>query len=310
MIMKKIEQIYPADMFFRRNLPIEVTRVIHSPGNFPEPDRIVHRREFWKVVYIVKGTGIFHINGRSYPFSAGFLYLSHPNDLTSLELTGEIILYNVLFRHESFTDDLKKLYGDYNFFSLFDREFNPEKSLNHELLHVLDANRNIFALIRKMERECELNDANTAEMLRYSLLELLIMLARQSAKTYNHRRKSEIIRFVDRYLEEHFRETVVPQLLADEIGISKGYLFTIYQKEKKCTIGEWLLQLRLTELKRLLLTGNTPIEKLCYRCGFSDLGNFYKVFSRELGMSPGEYRRKNRNPGSDNTRAENRNIQP
>lgn len=265
-------------------------KVLHTPLHFPEAGTVVNRREFWKIVYIISGSGVFRINGRRYPFSPSFIYLSHPDDMTSLELSENVQLYNIIFRKEPFSCDLQRLYGEYRFFSLFYHKFCPEKSSNHELLHIINSNRSIYALIRKMEREYRLNDANSAEMLRCLLLELLILLARQSAKHYTRKRKNEIIHFVDNYLREHFRERFDTALLADEIGISRGYLFTMYQKEKHCSIGAELLRLRLEALKNELRSGKDPVETLCYRCGFSDLNNLYKVFRREVGMTPGEFR--------------------
>lgn len=291
-----MEYVYKYEQYFRRNLPVEVIKVVHNPENFPQAEDVAYRREFWKIVYIISGNGVFRINGRRYPFSPRFIYLSHPDDLTTLELTGDVQLYNIIFRKEAFSDDLQRLYGEYRFFSLFYHKFSPEKSLNHELLHIVNSNRSIYALIRKMEREYQLNDANSAEMLRYSLLELLVLLARQSAKHYNRKRKNEIIHFVDNYLQEHFRKKFDTAALADDIGISRGYLFTIYQKEKHCSIGEELLRIRLEALKHGLRSGGEPVESLCYRCGFSDLGNLYKVFRREVGMTPGEYRDQHSNP--------------
>ena len=222
-----MEYVYKYEQYFRRNLPVEVIKVVHNPENFPQAEDVAYRREFWKIVYIISGNGVFRINGRRYPFSPRFIYLSHPDDLTTLELTGDVQLYNIIFRKEAFSDDLQRLYGEYRFFSLFYHKFSPEKSLNHELLHIVNSNRSIYALIRKMEREYQLNDANSAEMLRYSLLELLVLLARQSAKHYNRKRKNEIIHFVDNYLQEHFRKKFDTAALADDIGISRGYLFTI-----------------------------------------------------------------------------------
>lgn len=290
---QQIQKIYSAERYFRRNESIVIQNIRHTQYTFPTAE--LHRREFWKIVYIEEGSGLFCINGHQYPFCPGFLYLSHPNDLTSLELTQNIQLYNILFKKEFLESDIKRLFGDYQFFSLFNQEFQPEKSLSHSLLHILDTNRNIFTHIKKMEREQARNDANTAEMLRYYLLELLVELSRLSAKSYKNRRQKEIIQYVDRYLQDHFRDQVTPSNLAGEIGISLGYLFSIYQKWKHCSMGRQLLILRLNALKQDLLQTDESIERLCYRSGFSDLTNLYKVFKREENMTPKEFRNNARN---------------
>jgi len=71
--------------------------------------------------------------------------------------------------------------------------------------------------------------------------------------------------------------------------MSKNYLFDFYRRATGRTIGETLLAIRLEEVKKLI-AGGMKIEAACYRCGFSDLSNFYRVFRRETGVAPGAFR--------------------
>ena len=285
-------QIYRQNDFFSRHWPINITRFRHSSVEYPPGNRDFHQREFWKIVYILQGEGIFQINGRDYRFSPGFLYLSHPDDLTTLELKKDIELYNILFRKDFIEHDLPRLYGTYNFFSVFRREFHPTAATDHELLHVMDANRKIGALLHRMEHEWNHEDANTLEMLHLQLLELLIELARNGEKNFSRKRRSELISYINHFLDTHFREKIDAGKLAQSIGISKGYLFTIYQRKTGVSFGKKLQQLRLNEFKQLLETSSEPVETICAASGFSDLCNLYKVFHRETGLTPGEFRRR------------------
>jgi transcriptional regulator GlxA family with amidase domain len=50
--------------------------------------------------------------------------------------------------------------------------------------------------------------------------------------------------------------------------------------------------LRIEEAKHLLETGSRPIEEIATEVGYSDLASFRRLFRRQAGMSPGDYRRK------------------
>lgn len=50
--------------------------------------------------------------------------------------------------------------------------------------------------------------------------------------------------------------------------------------------------LRIEEAKHLLETGSLPIEEIAQEVGYSDLASFRRLFRRQAGMSPGDYRRK------------------
>jgi transcriptional regulator GlxA family with amidase domain len=50
--------------------------------------------------------------------------------------------------------------------------------------------------------------------------------------------------------------------------------------------------LRIEEAKHLLETGSQPIEEIAQEVGYADLASFRRLFRRQAGMSPGDYRRK------------------
>lgn len=290
---KEKQYVYQVKKYITQDMQIAIQYTRHTPKDFTVFENKLYKREFWKITYIVSGCGILKINNRRYPVTPGFVCLIHPDDLTTMELTEDIILYNVLFLDKLIAPDLKKLYSSYDFFSLFDPDFKPEKSLNHYNLHLLNSNRNILAIIRKMFHEYQYQDVNTKELLRFQLLELLINLARLSNSLFAKRRRDNIVDFVTSYMCEHYQKPLSISQIANEFGISKGYLFSFYRKHAGETIGRKLLKIRLAKAKELLTETNMKIESLCYYCGFSDLCNFYKVFKRESGCSPGKYRKNN-----------------
>lgn len=284
------QNVYKYADFFKQDLPVVVQHYTSNPKGFP-PEDMVNKRQFWKVLYVESGSGFMKINHRRYSLGPRFVCLSHPDDLTNLVPDDKITLYNILFLQAPIADDLKKLYGDYNFFSIFNHKFSPEHSINHDLLHLLDANQKIFSLVKRMHYEYTHIDANSKEMLRFMLLELLVELARLSSRFFTKKRRSGIVGFIDKYLLEHYAEPFSSAQVAAEVGVSKGYLFSFYQKATGHTIGDTLLSIRIARAQELLKISNLTIVEICYQCGFSDLSNFYKVFKREIGCAPGEYRK-------------------
>lgn len=283
---------FTASQFFRKNLPFTIFSVKHYPEVYPVGNIQLHTRKFWKITYITEDSGILRINGRSYSFSPKFVWLSHPNDVTTLELSESISLYNILFLQKFIDDWPKHLDNAYGFFSIFDPEYKPELSMNHELIHLLDANCKIYPLIRKMEHEFEQDDINGEELLRLYLIELLIELSRLSVHSYTKKRKEEIAHSITSYLEKHYRETLNIQKIADEFGYSRGYLFSFFKQKTGTTIGQMLWSIRLKKAKQLLLETELPVEKICYQCGFSDVSNFYRSFKKKMGKSPAEFRKR------------------
>ncbi|MPM97042.1 HTH-type transcriptional activator RhaS [bioreactor metagenome] len=267
--------------------------VVQRPEYFLPADA-VNRRQFWKVFYVVAGGGEFRVNGRGFPVDPGFVCLSHPDDLTNMVTDLPVEMYQVLFQKKAIEDDLARLYNDNDFFSVFRPEFRPERSLNHDLLHLIDSNRKIRQVILRMLHEYNHADGNTGEMLRFMLLELLVEFSRRSASRFRRRRRSEAVADIDGYLGKHYAEPLRVEELARKIALSQGYLFGFYRRATGRTIGETLLSLRIEAAKKLLLDTEMEVRQVCFRCGFSDLSNFYKVFRRETGVAPGGYRKEGR----------------
>ncbi len=286
---KPENKIFLRSEFFQDELPVVVLHYRREPETFYPPETI-KQRQFWEILYVAEGTGILRINHREYPFQPGFVCLLHPDDQTNLVPDGPIDLFHVLFLLGAVEGDLARLYNNSNFFSIFHPEFRPERSINHEQLHLIDSNRQIFQDIRQMYREYNHGDANTGEMLRFMLLKLLVEFSRLGVRFFHRRRRQKAVTGIDNYLREHFGEPFRSEAIAREAGISPRYLSNFYRRATGTSLQERLLAIRIEEAKKLLAGSNLPVEAICRRCGFSDRSNFYKVFRRETGLAPGEFR--------------------
>jgi len=283
-------RFYTAKCFFRKGFPLfsmEKTRNI--PEEFPPEGDSVGERDFYKIFYITEGTGLMEINGKCYPFAPGTVGVIHPNDFTTFRLREEIGLYNILFFRSFIADGLAGIHDTNHFFNVFDP--SPDRSRNHDLLHLLDANRNILAQIRRMEQEFLANEPNSEFVLRLQLLELLVQLSRLSSRTYAKKRHGDLVRLIEEHLRSHLAEPFSMEELSKRFGLSTGYLHSLFRKQTGTTIGQMLLSLRVEEAKKLLGETSLPVERICYRCGFSDPSNFYRQFRRQTGAVPGAFRK-------------------
>jgi transcriptional regulator GlxA family with amidase domain len=79
--------------------------------------------------------------------------------------------------------------------------------------------------------------------------------------------------------------------LAKRVGVSRRKLEQRFRKITGGTPHEAILDRRITEAKRLLESGSESISEVGQACGFSSVHYFTTAFSREVGESPGAYRR-------------------
>lgn len=93
------------------------------------------------------------------------------------------------------------------------------------------------------------------------------------------------------YITKNYSTPMKISELADEIGINRSYLSTIFTKHMGVSPHRYLMILRLERSKHLLLNTNAPIKNIGKLVGYSDQLTFCKMFKKNTGYSPSEFRK-------------------
>jgi AraC-like DNA-binding protein len=99
------------------------------------------------------------------------------------------------------------------------------------------------------------------------------------------------------YLTGHFREPVTLDSLAAEFCVSKYYISHIFSNRIKMNFRQYLGLLRAQYAARLLLTSDTALAAVSSYAGFDSQRTFNRVFRAHYGMSPKEFRKREKVPG-------------
>lgn len=96
------------------------------------------------------------------------------------------------------------------------------------------------------------------------------------------------------FMEEHYNEDLTLQQVAENAGISPGYLSTLFNQELQCGFVEYLNQFRIERACTYLQQSYFKTYEIAYKVGFHDEKYFSKVFKKIKGVSPMEYRKTGR----------------
>ena len=80
------------------------------------------------------------------------------------------------------------------------------------------------------------------------------------------------------------------QKIADELGVHRSYLSSIFKDFHKISPKEYLLEVRMKRAKELLKTTDQPIKIIAYSVGYLDPLHFSKAFRHYYDCSPSQYR--------------------
>lgn len=102
--------------------------------------------------------------------------------------------------------------------------------------------------------------------------------------------ENQFIKRAEEYIYEHYMEQVTLNDIADCLGVSKGYVSTLFTQNKQCGFVDYLNYVRVERACSYLEQNYLKIYEIAYRVGFRDEKYFSKVFKKIKGMSPKEYR--------------------
>ncbi|MEG1014743.1 MAG: response regulator [Clostridia bacterium] len=96
---------------------------------------------------------------------------------------------------------------------------------------------------------------------------------------------------VENFLEAHYCDCALTvQSIAWELGFTNSYLCAAYKKNCGKTINQRLTEIRIHHAKELLGGTSRKLYEIANAVGYGDGKYFVKLFTREVGLSPKEYR--------------------
>ena len=93
------------------------------------------------------------------------------------------------------------------------------------------------------------------------------------------------------YIEDHYAEPLSLSDVATTFHFNPSYLSSYFATHNKEGFNEYLNKIRIEEAVKLLLNTTTPISEISGLVGYSDHSYFCKVFKKQKGLSPSQYRR-------------------
>lgn len=94
------------------------------------------------------------------------------------------------------------------------------------------------------------------------------------------------------YISERYMEPLTVEDLAARIGVSRSYLFRLFQDHYGLSPKEYITGVRMKVAKQLLLETTLPVGRIGGAVGYEDNLYFSSVFRKTVGVTPTEYRKK------------------
>ena len=108
--------------------------------------------------------------------------------------------------------------------------------------------------------------------------------------TYN---RSMLSVKIEQYIGEHLTEKIHIDGLCKEFYLSKNALYALFRDEFHTTVGDFITEKRLHLAQNYLKSkSEINISQIASLCGFPDYNYFIRVFKKQLGMTPLQFRKR------------------
>lgn len=138
--------------------------------------------------------------------------------------------------------------------------------------------------IRKMDKLWEQDEI---EKLHY---EMVITFAKEMRKLKKNSGSSLYVRKTIDYISSHYNTQIKVSNIASQLNLSEKYLSTLFKKETGMTLISFIEKKRIEEACRLLSYTEIPYADIADSLCFNSHSYFVKVFKKNKGITPMQYR--------------------
>lgn len=93
-----------------------------------------------------------------------------------------------------------------------------------------------------------------------------------------------------RYIRLHYREPITMETLSQSFHYSTHYLARVFKRKYGCSPLGFLVRTRMTQARQLLAEEGVAVRDIAEIVGYSDMYYFNKLFKKQTGVTPVQYK--------------------
>lgn len=102
--------------------------------------------------------------------------------------------------------------------------------------------------------------------------------------------QGEAIDQIAKYIATHYAEELTLQLMSERFYLSREYISRRFKQRFSVNLSDYIQTIRLNRAKELLGETDARIYEIALEVGYHDDKYFRKVFKKQFGMTPNEFR--------------------
>ncbi len=260
-----------------------------------------HWHYFMEIIYTLEGNGIMCCDNQTFYTSPGDLVLFPPQTVHSIYTTADTPLQYGVLKFDlgqlfPGTDYSSATFAGVHFPSLFAHARNDEKAclcLTAEQLSSLPIKDLVIRCITEMEQQQFGYRMLVRSCLHTLLLEVIRIWRKNGFDTdqaFMLPKEADSLYSITEYIDTHSHLPLKVEDLAERCHMSYSYFAKVFRETYGRSCKKYIEFIRICKAEDLLRFTNLDLNYISQETGFSDCSHFIRVFKREKGITPKQFR--------------------
>ncbi len=293
---KTVAELDEADGFPLPEHPLFSLNLLDGPTALKKP--VEFTADFYIICFKKVKSGELWYGKTKYDHDRGHMFFMRPRQVLFVRDLQFAEKGFVIHMHEDFLLG-HPLFSEIKKYNFFDYE-------THESLYLSPREKEImWSLYYKMEKEYHDNPDEFSKSIILSHLDSMLKYAQRFYKRQFIDRKTltgKTVTKFDQCLNVYFEngdagEKGLPSVsyIASQLNLSPKYLSDLLKQETGKTSLELIHLHMISEAKNMLVAGDRSISEIAYQLGFENPPYFSRLFKKEVGLSPKEFKNQSLN---------------
>lgn len=258
-----------------------------------------HNHNFYELIVIESGKGTHHLNGVTFAYKKGDVFLLRPSDAHEFSIKSKTRFIYIKFTEqhiwESLQTDKKRELGKVVQMLMEDRSFVYESAIKNKAdrEHLLQLAR----ILLHEFTDKNLYNKETCVDLFSAMMTILIRNTMNSGGLEQIKQGLNQTEKILYYINVNAMNPDKMKLehLAKEFMLSPNYISIYIKKQTGFSVQQHVMQHKIKAAEKLLKQSNYNINEIADQLGFNDASHFNKIFKSYKKRSPSSFR-KNEKP--------------
>lgn len=273
--------------------------ILHTPFNIYHFEattwqHAVHKHTYFEIILIIRGNGIHTINGNTFDYTEGDVFLLGPEDYHDFVIREPTEFCFIRFNESVYRHSTGE--KDNGWHSIVETLLSTSSQSRGTLVADKQEKQKLHNLLAVLEEEYKRDQAPYFTIIRDSLLRSMLMILARNlfsqtpARTQTNDSAEAILMYIRQHIYQPDKLTI--DHLADVFHFAPAYISLFFKKQTGESLKQYIVKHKIKLIEARLLYSPLTLAEIADEFGYTDESHFCKQFRKYTGQTPGSFRKR------------------